>query len=113
MNAQLDADHSCDGARALDTAKGILLTLRRCSLAEAFDEILGVATTYQVGVLAVCSELVRFAEDRLPRQATPASEAVYRAWGPLLLDGPNAVGARPSTILHSKIQSPIGRHGPL
>jgi AmiR/NasT family two-component response regulator len=78
------ADRTLSGSRDLDAAKGILVALRRCTLSEAFTEILAVSTEYQVGALSVAQALVQLAEDRHPStHSTPADEAAHRAWARL------------------------------
>ena len=72
------------GTRVLDAAKGVLVVLRRCSLSEAFSEILSVAAEYQVGPLAVSRALVDLAEGREVAWTTASQEAAHRAWAPLL-----------------------------
>jgi hypothetical protein len=77
-------DQSLAGTRVLDAAKGVLMVLRRYSLAQAFSEILAVATQYQVGPLAVSQALIELVEGREVGYASASQEAAHRAWAPLL-----------------------------
>jgi hypothetical protein len=77
-------DRSQAGIRVLDAAKGVLVVLRRCTMAEAFAEILAVAAQYQVGALAVSQALIELAEGGQLGHGGPAQEAAYRAWAALL-----------------------------
>ena len=73
--------------RMLDAAKGVLVALRRCTMADAFSEIVGTAGRYQIGVLAVSRALVDLAEDPTAAHAEDAAEAARRAWANLLVPG--------------------------
>lgn len=83
MNTPIN-DDSLHGPRMLDAAKGILVGLRGCTLADAFSEILCVADEYQVGPLSVAHALVTLAEGSRRRRNTPAAEAAYRTWARLV-----------------------------
>ncbi|WP_029109557.1 ANTAR domain-containing protein [Mycobacterium sp. URHD0025] len=50
------------GARALDTAKGIVVGLRRCSVEQAFDEIVEHARQHSVGPICLADALVAIAQ---------------------------------------------------
>lgn len=81
---QLGTDCSHEGIRALDAAKGILVALRRYTLADAFAEIVDVAAKYHIGTLSVCSALVDLAEGRSPAEHSPIVEAVRQEWAMLV-----------------------------
>lgn len=77
---------SCDpnSGRILDTARGILIGLRRCRSGTAFDELHGAAQRHRVPVYAMAWALVHLAGDG---EETPSfSEAQCAArheWGEL------------------------------
>jgi hypothetical protein len=76
---------SGQGRRPLDLAEGIVMALRRCDSAAAFDELIGVANDHGVPLLALASALV----DVVGGAGSPvADDAVYSAvashWGTLL-----------------------------
>ena len=50
------------GGRMLDTAKGILIGLRRCPSAAAFHELLGAAQRHRMPVFAMAWALVHLAD---------------------------------------------------
>ncbi len=83
MNAPID-DDSLHGPRMLDAAKGILVGLRGCTMADAFSEILCVADEYQVGPLSVSQALVTLAEGSRQTYNTPATQAAHRTWAYLV-----------------------------
>jgi ANTAR domain len=64
--------------RMLDTAKGILIALRRCSAEQAFRELVCAAKDYQVGILTLSRALVTLAES-LDEPARPPSRATQIA----------------------------------
>lgn len=70
--------------RTLDVAKGVLITLRRCSGSEAFRELVATADACELGVLALCRALVNLAEDRCECLDDAAADAARRTWGSLL-----------------------------
>nr|WP_099022754.1 ANTAR domain-containing protein [Mycolicibacterium palauense] len=78
-----------DGRRALDLAEGILIGLRRCSVQQAFDELVTVARRHKVTVLAVASALVELATDApaVPGHGLEVRAAVQVEWGQLLRSG--------------------------
>jgi hypothetical protein len=78
------ADRNPTGTRVLDAAKGILVGTRRCTLSEAFAEILAVAAEYEVGPLSLCRALIALAEGRPPLHTSAAEEAAHIEWGSLL-----------------------------
>lgn len=98
--------HAPQGRRALDTAQGILIGLRRCSTDAAFDELVRAANTHFVPVFSMASALVELAADtvgvsRLPERALAAARD---AWGPLLGASRNDAPSRqPQLRAHERI----------
>jgi hypothetical protein len=74
------------GARVLDTAEGVLIALRGCSLNEAFVEIVQTAKAHNVSTLSVADALVALAQDHGVSHDGDgaASVAARAAWGQLL-----------------------------
>ena len=72
------------GDRLLDTARGILIGLRRCRSGSAFDELHGAAQRHRVPVYAMAWALVHLAGEG---EETPsfleAQCAARREWGEL------------------------------
>jgi hypothetical protein len=71
--------------RIVDTAEGILMGLRRCSTAAAFDELLSAAQRHGIPVFTVALALVELANgETRPRQGShTAQSAARREWGHL------------------------------
>jgi len=72
--------------RMFDIAKGVLVGVRRCTVDEAFAELLACAEQHRVGVFALSRALVAL-RDR--SEAVPDAEATMAArtaWGDLLLN---------------------------
>jgi hypothetical protein len=61
-----------DAGRILDTARGIIIGIRRCPSEAAFDELLGAAQRHGVAVFAIAWALVRLAAD----SSTPSHDFV-------------------------------------
>jgi hypothetical protein len=80
-----------NSGRILDTARGILIALRRCRSDVAFDELHSAATRHKVPVFAMAWALVHLAGDG---EQTPsfgdAQHAARQEWGSLFA-GPAAV----------------------
>lgn len=73
--------------RIVDTARGILIGLRRCPSQTASDELLSAARRHKVPVFALAWALVHLAGDRkLPHTFSTAQLAARREWGPLFAD---------------------------
>ncbi|WP_036496200.1 ANTAR domain-containing protein [Nocardia sp. BMG111209] len=70
-------------ARMLDTAKGVLVALHRCSVPAAFDEILRVAHRHSVPALALAGALVALADGTADTATDPAALAAHLEWGHL------------------------------
>ena len=71
-------------ARMLDRAEGVLLALRRCSIDEAFTEIIRASKRHHIPTFCIASALVALAENT-PGPADPGATAAARyEWGSLL-----------------------------
>ena len=70
------------GARVLDTAEGVLIALRGCSLNQAFVEIVRTAKAHNVSTLSLADALVALAQDQAPQDGEGAAFVAARAaWG--------------------------------
>ena len=71
--------------RILDTARGILIGLRRCPSEAAFHELLGAAQRHQVPVFAIAWALVHLAcgGDNSSHNFADAQSAARHEWGQL------------------------------
>jgi hypothetical protein len=79
------------GARILDTAEGVLIGLRGCSLNEAFVEIVQTAKSHNVSTLSLADALVAIAQTQsfqdVNQDVSDAAFVAARAtWG-RLVDG--------------------------
>jgi hypothetical protein len=73
------------GPRSLGAAEGVLVALRRCSLDEAFIDIVETAKRHNVAPLGLADALVAIAENDLTRYLDDdVIAAADRAWGALL-----------------------------
>lgn len=73
-----------DSGRILDTARGILIGLRRCPSASAFDELHRAARRHKVPVFAMAWALVHLAGDGSTTHAfKDAQSAARHEWGQL------------------------------
>ena len=81
------AQVSCgpDSSRILDTARGILIGVRRCQSEAAFDELLGAAQRHKVPLFAMAWALVHLAGNGgLSAHAfMDAQSAARHEWGQL------------------------------
>ena len=81
-----------NSGRILDTARGILIGLRRCPSHAAFDELHSAALRHNVPVFAMAWALVHLAGDG---EKTPsfidAQTAARREWGPLFAGSAAAI----------------------
>jgi hypothetical protein len=78
------------GPRSLCAAQGVLVALRRCSLDEAFIDIVQTAQRHNVPPLGLADALVAIAENDVARYSDDDTiAAADRAWG-ALLDRPSA-----------------------
>ena len=70
------------GARILDTAEGVLIAPRGCSLNQAFVEIVRTAKAHNVSTLSLADALVALAQDQAPQDGEGAAFVAARAaWG--------------------------------
>ena len=74
------------GARILDTAEGVLIALRGCSLNQAFVEIVQTAKAHDVSTVSLADALVALAQDQAPRMGKAPRSS------PPVLRGGNLVG---------------------
>lgn len=87
--AQQEGKHSMTadvhGGRILDTAKGILIGLRRCRSEAAFHELLGAAQRHRMPVFAMAWALVHLANggENWPHTSADAEWAARSEWGEL------------------------------
>ena len=72
------------GARLLDTAEGVLIALRGCSLNQAFVEIVQTAKAHNVSTLSLADALVALTQDQASQDGQDAAfEAARTTWGHL------------------------------
>jgi ANTAR domain len=72
------------GARILDTAEGVLIALRGCTLNQAFVEIVQTAKRHNVSTLSLADALVAIAQTRAVQTVDNADGAFVAAratWG--------------------------------
>lgn len=70
------------GARILDTAEGVLIALRGCTLNEAFVEIVQTAKARNVSTLSLADALVALAQDQASQDGQDAAfDAARATWG--------------------------------
>jgi ANTAR domain len=85
------------GARILDTAEGVLIALRGCSLNQAFVEIVQTAKSHNVSTLSLADALVAIAQTQAYQDIDDAAFAAARAtWGHLLDRTGQGPAVRPS-----------------
>ena len=82
------------GGRILDTAKGILIGLRRCPSETAFHELLNAAQRHRMPVFAMAWALVHLANggDISAQTSADAQSAARDEWGQLFAGSAVAVG---------------------
>jgi hypothetical protein len=82
------------GGRILDTAKGILIGLRRCPSETAFHELLSAAQRHRMPVFAMAWALVHLANggDNSAHTAADAQSAAWDEWGQLFAGSAMSVG---------------------
>ena len=72
------------GARILDTAEGVLIALRGCSLNQAFVEIVQAAKAHNVSTLSLADALVALTQNHRSQDGDDAALVAARAaWGHL------------------------------
>ncbi|MBV9321042.1 MAG: ANTAR domain-containing protein [Mycobacterium sp.] len=76
------------GRRILDTARGILIGIRRCPSESAFQELLSASQRHQVPLFAMAWALVHLAGDggKLPHKFAHAHRAARHEWGQLFAE---------------------------
>ena len=74
------------GARILDTAEGVLIALRRCTLNEAFVEIVQAAKAHNVSTLSLADALVALAQNQASGDGQDAAVGAARATWAHLMD---------------------------
>ena len=76
------------GGRILDTAKGILIGLRRCPSETAFHELLNAAQRHRMPVFAMAWALVHLADggEKSAHTSADAESAARYEWGELFAD---------------------------
>lgn len=85
MTVYRSEDTRRSGARILDTAHGILIALRRCTMAEAFAELVQTAREHNLSPLSLAEALVALTENRSLQDLNPQAVTVVRDnWSPLL-----------------------------
>jgi hypothetical protein len=73
------------GARVLDTAEGVLIALRGCTLNQAFVEIVQTAKAHDVSTVSLADALVALAQNQASRHGDDAAFVAARAaWGRLV-----------------------------
>lgn len=82
------------GGRVLDTAKGILIGLRRCTSEAAFHELIGAAQRHRMPVFAMAWALVHLADggEQCAHSSSDADSAARDEWGQLFTGSALAVG---------------------
>src|SRR4051812_32916524 len=84
------------GARILDTAEGVLIALRGCSLNQAFVEIVQTAKSHNVSTLSLADALVAMAQTQAcPDVDDAAYAAAHATWGHLFEPAGPARAVRP------------------
>jgi hypothetical protein len=83
-----------DGGRILDTAKGILIGLRRCPSETAFHELLSAAERHKMPVFAMAWALVHLANggEKSAHTSADAQLAARDEWGQLFAGSAVSVG---------------------
>jgi len=85
MEVRVGVDDSTrTDARMLDRAEGVLVALRRCTIDEAFDEIVRASKRHRVPALRIARALVTLAEDTACDTDPSADAAARYEWACLL-----------------------------
>ena len=83
------------GARILDTAEGVLITLRGCTLNQAFVEIVQTAKAHNVSTMSLADALVALAQDHASQEGQDAAfDAARTTWGHLFAVARPSCGTR-------------------
>ncbi|OBB70609.1 hypothetical protein A5759_00380 [Mycobacterium sp. 852014-52144_SCH5372336] len=72
------------GRQCLDTAEGVLIALRHCTVDEAFREMIRAAQQHQVPLFTLADALVTAAGGKAECPNAAARTAVLAEWGALL-----------------------------
>ena len=82
------------GGRILDTAKGILIGLRRCRSETAFHELLTVAQRHRMPVFAMAWALVHLGDggEHSAHTSADAQSAARNEWGELFREPALSIG---------------------
>jgi len=82
------------GGRILDTAKGILIGLRRCPSETAFHELISAAQRHKMPVFAMAWGLVHLANggEKPAHTSADAQSAARDEWGQLFAGSAMSVG---------------------
>jgi hypothetical protein len=82
------------GGRILDTAKGILIGLRRCPSETAFHELLNAAQRHKMPVFAMAWALVHLADggEKSAHNSADAESAARNEWGELFAEPALSIG---------------------
>lgn len=82
------------GGRILDTAKGILIGLRRCSSETAFHELISASQRHKMPVFAMAWALVHLANggETTAHISADAELAARDEWGELFADRVVTIG---------------------
>lgn len=97
-HAQQEGKHSMTadvhGSGILDTAKGILIGLRRCRSEVAFHELLNAAQRHRMPVFAMAWALVHLANggDSSDHASADAESAARNEWGELFREPALSIG---------------------
>jgi ANTAR domain len=84
MGLSAAEDSARTDARMLDRAEGVLLALRRCTINEAFEEIVAASKRHRVPTLTMARALVALVENAGAANDTNAAAAARYEWGALL-----------------------------
>ena len=71
-------DSRRSGARILDTAQGVLIALRGCTVNQAFVEIVQTAKTRDVSTLSLADALVALAQNQASQDGDDAALVAAR-----------------------------------
>ena len=82
------------GARILDTAEGVLIALRGCSLNQAFVEIVQTAKAHNVSTLSLADALVALTQNHGPRTGRTPHWSPPAPHGATFSTRPGRVAAR-------------------
>jgi ANTAR domain len=97
-HAQQEGKHSMTAdvhaGRILDTAKGILIGLRRCRSETAFHELLNAAQRHRMPVFAMAWGLVHLADggENSAHTSVDAQSAARNEWGELFAESALSIG---------------------